>query len=288
MSFVVVGANGRLGSRLVSYLTSKGERVEVVSACAILKNGHRSMFSELSKISDDKVVVINCAAYTDMVRYSLNHGLAYSLNVTLPSFLLKLALQAPQKFKIVQISTDAMYYAGNSSEDSVILAKDLYSNHKIQAENHILKLEDSLVIRANFYGKSLTAPTYTDYLIERLKSGATLKVRDHVFSPIPLYAMVRLIQLFARIPATGLLNVGGRNTTKLDIAKILVGSQSIFQNQGPLLLRDEESLRSSDTSMCMDKLKGLICTHGIQADYLDYDHSEHIRNEHKDFFHNTF
>ncbi len=147
--YLVVGANGQLGSELKDILKEKGIYVDRDELDITDSNSINNFFKSNKNIS----AIINCAAYTAVDKAENDLELATKINVEGPKNLAKIGLP------IVQISTDYVFDGNKNTpytEDDKTNPKSVYGKTKLAGEEEVLKnAKTAVVIR--------TAWLYSNY-----------------------------------------------------------------------------------------------------------------------------
>ena len=152
LSILVVGASGQLGSEIFdchalhsaySFIFLKRNELDI-SSHSELEN-----FFENSNVD----VVINCAAYTDVVQAELERDKADAANFLGVKNLAILARELG--IKLIHISTDSVFDGKNSRpyiESDVTNPLNAYSKSKVDGENAMLAInpENSIIIRTSW------------------------------------------------------------------------------------------------------------------------------------------
>lgn len=148
---------------------------------------------------NDRVLVINTVAYTDVEGCQINPDLAYSINTKFP-YLLYSRLTNIQSFSwhFINLSTDMMFNSGlglSASEDSIPGPVNVYAKSKFLGDSLLVGLSGVSVVRGNFLfrSKSLGLCSFLEYL-ERSDS---LAFTSCVFSPATIdFAASVLLRLY--------------------------------------------------------------------------------------------
>lgn len=180
MRWMVVGANGMLGSDLVSILSNQNLVALSKSECDV---------TDLANVQDalhDVDVVINCAAYTAVDNAETNEEAAYAINTVGAENLVKSCKEIGAR--LVQVSTDYVF-DGNSKLPYEVSAKpnpnSVYGKSKLAGELVVSKVlpNDHLIVRtAWLYGKN--GNHFGKTILNLAKTNETLKVvNDQIGQP---------------------------------------------------------------------------------------------------------
>lgn len=224
MRIVVLGGEGLLGKKLINKFRKKKYFIKSVSrqktADIVIKN---YSFNEIEKVI--KLVkanlIINTVALTNLEQCEIYKTLAYEINAKICKSLSE--LQILYKFKIIHISTDQVYSGKGPHKEENCFPINNYGKTKLIGENFLNK-KNSLIIRTNFFGKSISRkPSYTDWLIESYSRNPyqKIKITKSFFSPLNLETLIDLIEkAFFDFKLYGVYNLGSfARINKLNFSK---------------------------------------------------------------------
>ena len=173
MRVVIFGGTGLLGSSIRNNLEKK--KISCFVSSLTKKSDFKSnllskkkIFNFLKKIKPH--VIINCSGETDVNLCNKNFDEAYKSNVKT----IKNIVFATEKLKkstyLIHISTDQVYDSIKPSEEDDVSISNNYGASKFLGEIEARRLNNSLVLRTNFFGKSnsINRLSYTDYIISNL------------------------------------------------------------------------------------------------------------------------
>ena len=174
MRVVIFGGTGLLGQSL--YYHFKGKKYN----CYISSIKKKSHFKSdlLNKLKIKKFVkkikpniIINCAGETNVDLCNNNFNLAYKSNVTTVKNIVECLNELKLNCLFVQISTDQVYNSKKKNHENNINLSNFYGTSKYLSELEALKFKKTLVIRTNFFGKSLSSNrmSYSDFINNNLK-----------------------------------------------------------------------------------------------------------------------
>ena len=130
------------------------------------------------------------------------------------------------KIKLIYFSTNYIYPGkkGNYKENDPILPINSYAWSKLGGECAVRLYKNSLILRTNFFGKSISQkPSYTDWLIENYKRNPHNKIQisKSFFSPLNLETLIDLIEkAFFKYKLYGIFNLGSlAKIDKLEFSK---------------------------------------------------------------------
>ncbi len=178
--YLVVGANGQLGSELKDILKEKGIYVDRDELDITDSNSINNFFKSNKNIS----AIINCAAYTAVDKAENDLELATKINVEGPKNLAKIGLP------IVQISTDYVFDGNKNTpytEDDKTNPKSVYGKTKLAGEEEVLKNAKTAVVIRTAWLYSSYGNNFVKTMIRLGKEKESLNV---VFDQVgtPTYA----------------------------------------------------------------------------------------------------
>lgn len=165
-------------------------------------------------------LVFHCAAMIDVDGCELEPGRAQTVNRDTVRFL---ADELPEDVVLTYFSTDQVYpdNAGSHNESDTGPV-NAYGRTKYEGELAALNRKNSLVLRVNFFGPSLTAGrrSLSDWLVENLRArNAITLFTDSLFSPLHLETLATLSVDAATSGLCGVYNLGCRDgASKSDFA----------------------------------------------------------------------
>ena len=178
--YLVVGANGQLGSELKDILKEKGmyvdkDELDITNSDAVV-----NFFNKNKNIN----AIINCAAYTAVDKAENDIELATKINVEGPINLAKVGLP------IVQISTDYVFNGEKNTpyiENDKTNPKSVYGKTKLAGEEEVLKNAKTTVIIRTAWLYSSYGNNFVKTMIRLGKEKESLNV---VFDQVgtPTYA----------------------------------------------------------------------------------------------------
>tara|TARA_B100000161_G_scaffold220224_1_gene165458 strand:- start:1743 stop:2618 length:876 start_codon:yes stop_codon:yes gene_type:complete len=224
MRIVVLGGEGLLGKRLIKNFRKKSYFIQSISrqntADFIVKSYSFYEIDKAIKLSKASLI-INTVALTNVDVCEINKTLAYEINAKICDILSQ--LQLIHNFKIIHISTDQVYSGEGPHKEENTNPINNYGNTKLLGENFLNK-KNSLIIRTNFFGKSISKkPSYTDWLIENYMKNPNkkIKISKSYFSPLNLETLIDLIEKsFFKYKLYGIYNLGSfGKINKLEFSK---------------------------------------------------------------------
>lgn len=218
---LIIGATGLLGP----YFKAEYAKEYTVLECGLNKGEYKVDVTNIecaSKLISDvnPDVIINLAAYTDVDGCEKNPELAKALNETIPANLVSCI---SHKIKLVQISTDQVYpnTVGLHKEDEVAPV-NIYGKTKLAGEEALKSHDNSLILRTNIFGKSITVgrTSLSDFFIDSFRMQRPINLfKDSIFSPVHMKTLAEVSAQLLSKEITGTFNVGSRNAmSKADFA----------------------------------------------------------------------
>ena len=266
MRVVIFGGTGLLGQSLFKDLTNK--KYICFRSSLKKKSDFKSNLLSKKKIlkfikKKNPEIVINCAGETDVDFCNKNFKAAFTSNVKTVQNIADSLQKLKKNIFFLHISTDQVYDSNSLSHENQINISNIYGATKYLGEIEALKYKKTLVLRTNFFGKSLVKnrPSYTDFIISNIANKKKIKIPSNVyFNPIHLDHLNNIILKLINKKLTGVFNLGSINSIskynfakkvaqkfKLNI-KYISSFKSIFSfNQRPL-----------NTYMSTNKLKKKI------------------------------
>ena len=210
---LLTGASGLLGQYLKTKLLTIGNvistsRYDDLLPCDVEDSS--SVKKLLNKVNPN--IIVHTVALTDVDKCEQYPIKARSLNITSTENIIK---NIHPSTYFVYISTDQVYpnTDGPHSENNSNPI-NIYGKTKLEAEKKVLQLKNSLVIRTNFIGKSLTKNrnSLSDFFIYNLREMNKINAyNDTFFSPLHMNSLSRIIIDMMNNNVKGVYNVGSRD-----------------------------------------------------------------------------
>jgi len=123
---------------------------------------------------------------------------------------------------LLHISTDQVYNGDGPNKENKIKPINNYSLSKLKGEKYATKVH-SLILRTNFFGKSLDSNTLVDWLHDSLKKNEIISGYYNIFfSPLHVNTLSKIIIKILNQRKRGIFNVGSRNSiSKYDFLKLV-------------------------------------------------------------------
>ncbi len=263
MRAVIFGGTGLLGQSLYYHFKEKKYN------CYISSKKKKSHFKSdlLNKFKIKKFVkkvkpnvIINCAGETNVDLCNNNFSLAYTSNVTTVKNIVECLNELKLNCLFVQISTDQVYNSKKKNHENNINLSNLYGTSKYLSELEALKFKKTLIIRTNFFGKSLSfnRMSYSDFINNNFKRKKTVKVPSNVFfNPVNLNFLSEIIFKLCKKKVLGVYNVGSRNKiSKFAFVKKIISKLKLdrkyLKSYKSIYLKHQRPL---NTFMNTDKLR---------------------------------
>lgn len=214
----LTGASGKLGTILYPILNKKykifaiSNKKKLPHTTKLNLANNLFLSKNLDKFSPD--IIIHLASLTNVDFCEKNPEISYKTNVIAVSNLVNWCLKSKKKIKFIYISTDQIYNRKINKENDILNPLNFYSFSKLSAENLVLKLANSTVIRTNFFGHF---PSQKDSLINwflnELKKGKKVNlVTDINFNPLYVETLCFLIEkIVSRKNIKGIYNLGSKD-----------------------------------------------------------------------------
>jgi dTDP-4-dehydrorhamnose reductase len=159
-------------------------------------------------------VVINAVALTDVDQCEKTPSIAYTINARIVEILVDELADSETHF--VQISTDHFYNRDFPQTEHDIDILNHYAASKRLGELYAEKHQYSTILRTNFAGRSesLVRNSFTDWVINSLKSGSPIQLADDlIFNPLSLASLSSAIEATIITKRYGLYNLGSVGQT---------------------------------------------------------------------------
>tara|TARA_B100001027_G_C16246889_1_gene322395 strand:- start:647 stop:1495 length:849 start_codon:yes stop_codon:yes gene_type:complete len=218
---IVFGASGLLGSSMCNFLRSKNinyigfsnSKKEFRKIDLLKKN---NLISVLKKINPK--TVINCTGLTDVDECDKNIEKAYIKNSLIVENIVESLNFIKSKAYLIHISTDQIYNSQKIFKSNLETTNNLsnaYSITKYLGEKNIENYQNSLILRTNFFGKSISKykRSYSDFIIKSLKNKKIIKLPQNViFNPLEINFLVSKILKLNNLKIKGIYNIGSKNS----------------------------------------------------------------------------
>ncbi len=214
MRVFILGATGLLGKAFISTQQPRNWQIYYHSRTgedchAVDLTDKEQAISLFNQYSPD--LIINFVALTNVDWCELYPNEAYKVNVKIIENAAYWIRHSKKNVRFVQISTDQVYDGVGPHIESGVCLKNYYAFSKYCGELSALSIDDSLVLRTNFFGRSINKnrKSFSDWLFDALVEEREIKVfHDVFFSPISMNKLCDLIVLAAESDVIGTYNLG--------------------------------------------------------------------------------
>lgn len=220
MKTLLIGADGLLGSYWLKKHTEIAPSEKIVGTSRRTRNSDEKVFLDLAQLAGSDFhsliqslnpqLVVYVAGVTNVDECERNKELALDMNAKIPAMMAEKCHQ--NKVKFIYISTDHLFGDRGSffSENEPTVLVNYYARTKKTAEDMILSNHPlALVIRTNFYGKSITTkPSFTDWIENNLREGKEIKLSEDIyFNPVFMGDLVAVSQRLLDKDQNGIFHV---------------------------------------------------------------------------------
>jgi len=221
---LVIGANGLLGQRLITFYANKGN-IELLG-CSIEDKPYfdgtpylrcdMTIRENVKKVIFDFYpdVVINAAAFTNVDQSETERETAWKINVKGVEYLTEACRTIDAK--IIHISTDYIFNGLNGPYDENAKADPLgyYGRTKLASENALrIGAVTYSVIRTNvLYGIANSRPDFVRWVLNSLTDKKQIRVvTDQINNPTFAEDLVQAINKIIELDKYNLYNIGGKD-----------------------------------------------------------------------------
>jgi dTDP-4-dehydrorhamnose reductase len=207
---LITGANGLLGSYIYKFLKNKKYKVIkfAKNETNLLNKKESNKFFFKNKFS----IILNLAAITNIDQCEKFNKKALSVNT---NFLKNIRFYSGlhnKKCYLIHLSTDQFYSKYKSNFEKQKKSLNFYTKTKLLSEIY-LENTNSIVLRTNFFGKSLNLErkSFTDFIYYNLINKEKINLVDDVkFSPLSIESLSRVLLLIIKKKITGIYNIGSK------------------------------------------------------------------------------
>jgi dTDP-4-dehydrorhamnose reductase len=227
---LVTGASGLLGRYLVRAVETRGLDAIFAGGTTGEDDAHWTRVD----LTDDRAVgelwervhpalIIHAAALTNVDLCERDPALADSVNRRSVEFLAHRA--KADGARLVHISTDSVFdgHDGGYTEEDEPAPVNAYARTKVAAEQEAAAVDDHLVVRTNFFGRSRRGHGLAEWLLGEL--GAERRIvgfSDVVFSPLYCGDFAELVLELATSGERGVIHLAGSDSvSKLEFATLV-------------------------------------------------------------------
>jgi dTDP-4-dehydrorhamnose reductase len=207
----VTGSGGLFGTSLKKILLKKKIKFKVFKKKKFKRYDkfYFSKFFNRNKFTH----IINLAAYTDIDGCEKNKKRCELVNIKLVKNICDGIQRSEFKSKLIHFSTDQMYNNEKLNDEKNAKISNFYTLSKIKSEKIALKI-DSIILRTNFFGRSLTKKraSFSDWVHYSIKNNNKIYLAEDIyFSPISIDKLIMIVLKLLNSNHKGIYNVGSRN-----------------------------------------------------------------------------
>lgn len=215
-SILITGASGQFGQILSRYLEDKNYKVYKHSFKKKINHRYSCDLSDINntlrlfkKINFD--YLINLVANTDIKDNESNFLKSFKQNTLSLYNIISAKKKLNKKFFTIHFSTDHLYNSDgkNNEKQKKIFLSNNYSLNKYVSEKIALEDKNTIVLRTNFFGKSLLKKGLFEWGFNSLKKNKKiLGFSDIFFSPLSMQTLCEIIFKLLKHKKNGLFNLG--------------------------------------------------------------------------------
>ena len=262
MRILVLGANGRLGTILCTYLASCGHDIyrhlrKKDKYGKYLDNYYLSLNYKIQKYELDYIINLN--ALTDLVLCQDNINMTYKSNIETVEKLITFLTY--KQIHLIHISTDQVYSGKGPHDENNVAPLNVYGLSKYLSEI-VANQCNSTILRINYVGKSIAKNrlSLTDWLYNSfVNQDKIFLYNDIKFSPLFVNDLCKLINCILNNPHKGTFNLGSNGSISkaefgINFAK---GLGLNFNNAKIISYKDikQKIIRPKDMSMDVSKFE---------------------------------
>ena len=220
MKVFIIGASGLVGSNCMKHFTAQGWDVKgsyfsyAIDGLSYYNTLQPEDAANFNVVGWNPDVIVHCGALTH-VDYCETH-VDESYTQTVQSTLNIITLANKCGARMVYLSTDYVFDGkeGPYKEEDPINAISVYGQHKLEAEQAVLKdADNSLVLRVtNIYGDEARGKNFVARIVQQCKDGVALKLKlpyDQFASPTNAMDIAKAMFLLLRDGKGGVYHIGG-------------------------------------------------------------------------------
>ncbi|MHB8110071.1 MAG: SDR family oxidoreductase [Syntrophorhabdaceae bacterium] len=218
-NMLITGASGMLGSNLAYYFRETYNVTGLYNDNPIAMNGvnmqrvnilsEKDLRLAIDEASPD--VLVHCVGLTNVDTCEIEHEKADMLNVTGTKVIADSIKGL--KAKLIYVSSDSVYDGkkGMFSEADAVNPQNYYGMTKYLGELETLKIENSLVMRTNFFGWNIrhTRRSIAEWVMHELSHGNTIQgFNDVFFSSLYTFDLAKMLDISLNRDIAGIFNFG--------------------------------------------------------------------------------
>ena len=207
---LVTGANGLFGSHVCKFLKNNNFKVFKFAKKKI--NLLNKTVSKNFFLKNKFDIILNLAAITNIDQCEKSKKQALKVNTNFLKNIRHFSELCNKNCYLIHFSTDQFYsnYKYNSEKQRNFL--NYYTKTKLLSEMY-LKNSNSIILRTNFFGKSLNLErkSFTDFIYFNLINKKKINlVHDVKFSPLSIDTLCKVLLLVIKKKLRGVYNVGSK------------------------------------------------------------------------------
>ncbi len=262
-TILITGANGFFASRFIDYYKSKYNIIGLGHTELDITNENKTI-ETIKKYSPD--YLIHGAAISDTNICERDPKLSFDVNVKGSINIAKACFISKSKF--IYLSSEQVYNGntevGPYNENCIAVPSTVYGNHKLEAENSIIKiLNDACILRLTWLfsfpeRNKKTNANIVSNVVKSIFKNEPLKLPSHEYRGITyVYDLIENFDKILNLPK-GIYNTGSENDlSTYEIGKIVLNEMGLSHRINEILLKDAEryKLQNRDLRICNDKIK---------------------------------
>ena len=266
MKAIIFGGTGLLGSSISQYLMSNKDKCLITSKHkkSNLKTDHLSKKIVYAFLKKNKPnIIINCVAGMDVDLCNKDFTYAYNSNVLTVKNIVDSLNELKIKCLFVHISTDQVYDSKKASDEKNTKPSNNYGYTKFLSEKEAIKFKKTLILRTNFYGKSISTnrKSFSDYIIHNIKKNKKINLPMNIFfNPVHIDFLNTVILKLIKKKVTGIFNIGSKDCISKFNFGVEVAKKFNLNKKNIIKYKSEfkKNNRPLNTFMHTNKLKKII------------------------------
>ena len=221
---LLLGSTGQLGSQLSNLLKDDYNLFSISHSDLDFNNFYLIEDLILKKEPD---IIINCMAMTDVDKCEENKREAYNVNGESIKHITRILKITESYF--INISTDYVFSGskGNYHETDIAEPVNYYGLSKLTGDIYAMSYDNSLIVRTSgvFLNKG-----FPIFVYNKLKSNEKIFTIPGFYSPISAPYLAMAIKNVLPLNKTGILNISGERTSRLNIANRIAEMYNLNKN----------------------------------------------------------
>ncbi len=238
---LITGVSGLLGNNLAYYFKNKYEILGFYCSHPVSMAGIKTeKLDLLDKSSLKKIiqefkpsVIIHCASLANVDRCENDPEIASKINVLSTKNIVEII--ANKDTTLVYISSDSVYdgVLGNFSEIDSINPLNCYGRTKYEGELEVLKEENCIIFRTNFFGWNIQdKKSIGEWILDELKAGRQIKgFNDAYFSSIYTFELAKVIDIAIQNQLHGVYNCGSADSCSKYEFSLKIANRFSFESK---------------------------------------------------------